>query len=81
MTDRPLVARTPLPWVIFFGLFAVATTVNAQPTPRDQPHTLRAGTGVIRGRYVGYTSTSMNGAQKTRGGRLRRCRTPRADMN
>jgi Carboxypeptidase regulatory-like domain len=52
MSDRPLVARTSLPWVICLGLFAVAATVNAQPTPRDQPLTARAGTGTIRGRVV-----------------------------
>jgi hypothetical protein len=52
MSDRPLVARTSLPWMIFLGLFAVATTVNAQPTPRDQPHMPRTGTGTIRGRVV-----------------------------
>jgi hypothetical protein len=42
MSDRPLVARSSLPWMIFLGLFAVATTVNAQSTARDQPHTQRA---------------------------------------
>lgn len=52
MSDRPLVARTSLPWTIFLGLLAVATTANAQPTPRDQAHTPRAGTGAIRGRVV-----------------------------
>jgi len=52
MTDRPLVARASLPWMIFFGLLAVATTANAQSTPRDQPRTPAAGTGTIRGRVV-----------------------------
>jgi hypothetical protein len=52
MSDRPLVAHNLMPSLIFLGLFAVATTVNAQPTPRDQPHTPRAGTGTIRGRVV-----------------------------
>jgi Carboxypeptidase regulatory-like domain len=52
MSDRPLVARTSLPWIIFLGLFAVANTVRAQPTSRDQPRTPRAGTGSIRGRVV-----------------------------
>jgi Carboxypeptidase regulatory-like domain len=52
MSYRPLVARPSLSWMIFLGFFAVVTTVNAQPTPRDQPHTPRAGTGKIRGRVV-----------------------------
>src|SRR3954469_14339266 len=52
MTDRPLVAHTSLPWMIFLGLLAVATTANAQSTPRDQARTPRAGTGTIRGRVV-----------------------------
>jgi hypothetical protein len=38
--------------MICLVLFAVATRVNAQPTPRDQPRTPRAGTGTIRGRVV-----------------------------
>jgi 5-hydroxyisourate hydrolase-like protein (transthyretin family) len=52
MSDRPLVARTSLLWMIFLWVFAVATTVNAQSTARDQPHPPRAGTGAIRGRVV-----------------------------
>jgi len=52
MSDRPLVARASRLWVIFLGLFTAATAVNAQPTPRDQVHTPRAGTATIRGRVV-----------------------------
>jgi len=52
MNDRPLVARASLKELIFLGLFAAGTTVNAQSTARDQPHTPRAGTGTIRGRVT-----------------------------
>jgi hypothetical protein len=51
MSNRPLVARTSLSWIIL-GLCAVAATVNAQSATRDQPRTPRTGTGAIRGRVV-----------------------------
>src|SRR5690348_16902050 len=52
MSDPRLVVHTSLPWMIFFGLFAVATTTHAQSNPRDQPRAPRVGTGTIRGRVV-----------------------------
>jgi hypothetical protein len=52
MSDRPPLARPALPWILFVGLFAAANAMSAQSTPRDQPHTPRAGTGTIRGRVV-----------------------------
>jgi hypothetical protein len=52
MSERPLVARLARPWMLALGLLAVATTANAQTTPRDRAHMPRAGTGTIRGRVV-----------------------------
>src|ERR1700755_1448781 len=52
MSDRPLIARTSITWMIFLVPLVVVTTVNAQTTPRDQPRTPHTGTGTIRGRVV-----------------------------
>jgi len=52
MSDRPLVARTSLPWMIILGFCAVAIPVAAQSPARDQPRSPRPGTGAIRGRVV-----------------------------
>ena len=49
MSERPNSRRASLLWFIFLGLLAVASTVSAQPTPRDQPKMPRTGTGTIRG--------------------------------
>ena len=51
MSNRPLVARTSLFWIMLLGIVAIATAANAQSTARDQPRT-RSGTGAIRGRVV-----------------------------
>src|SRR5262245_16691597 len=52
MSDRPFVAPTSLPWIMFLAIVAVGTGASAQSTARDPRQTPRLGTGVIRGRVV-----------------------------
>jgi 5-hydroxyisourate hydrolase-like protein (transthyretin family) len=52
MIDRLFVAHMPLLLIILFGLVAPATQGNTQSPARDQPRTIRAATGAIRGRVV-----------------------------